>query len=175
MELYTAIKDRRSIRRYKSLPVEEEKLERILESARIAPSAGNRQPWHFIIIKDNDVKKQLKEAGFYISQRETEWLYNAPVIIGIFGEASKSWVRKDGKDYRDVDTSIAFEHLVLAATAEGLGTCWIGAFDPDAAKSILGIPDGIEPIAFTPLGYPDEFPSARPRKDFIEIIHLNKW
>jgi nitroreductase len=127
------------------------------------------------VIKDEEIKKQLKEAQVYISPKGTDWFYSAPVIICACGESSKSWIRKDGKDYRDVDVAIAFEHLILAATAEGLGTCWIGAFDPAAAKKVLKIPEGIEPIAFTPLGYPDESPSDRGRKSINEIIHWNKW
>jgi nitroreductase len=175
MDIYKIISTRRSIRKYKSALVEEEKLNRILEAARIAPSAGNRQPWHFIVIKDGEVKKQLKEAEVYLSPKERDWFYTAPVIICVCGESSKSWIRKDGKDYRDVDVAISFDHLILAATAEGLGSCWIGAFDPIAAKKVLGIPEGIEPVAFTPLGYPDEAPLAKERKSIDEIIRWNKW
>lgn len=169
MDLYEVISTRRSIRKYKSDPVEEEKLNRILEAVRIAPSAGNRQPWHFIVIKDEETKRRLKEAY------DKEWFYNAPVIIFAGGEPSISWTRKDGRDYKDVDVAIAFDHLVLAATAEGLGTCWIGAFEPKAVREILGIPEGIEPIALTPLGYPDEAPEARERKPFNQIVRFNKW
>lgn len=169
MDIYEAIATRRSIRKYKSDPVEEEKLNRILESARIAPSAGNRQPWHFIVVTDEQTKLRLKEAY------DKEWFYEAPVIIFAGGEPSVSWTRKDGRDYKDVDVAIAFDHLVLAATAEGLGTCWIGAFDPTAAREILALPAGIEPIAFTPLGYPDEAPEARERKPLDQIVRYNKW
>jgi nitroreductase len=176
MDFYKVISTRRSIRKYKPIPVEEEKLNRILEAARIAPSAGNRQPWHFIVIKDEEIKNRLKEAKvYYHENRNWEWFYSAPVIICVCGEPSKSWVRKDGRDYRDVDVAITFDHLILAATVEGLGTCWIGAFDPIAAKKVLGIPEGIEPIAFTPLGYPDEAPPPKERKSINEIIRWNKW
>lgn len=175
MDIYKIISARHSIRKYKSIPVEEEKLNRVLEAARIAPSAGNRQPWHFIVIKDEEVKKQLKEAQVYVSPKGGDWFYSAPVIICACGESSKSWKRKDAKDYRDVDVAIAFDHLILAATAEGLGTCWIGAFDPVPAKKVLGIPEGIEPIVFTPLGYPDDSPQDRGRKSKSEIIHQNRW
>lgn len=176
MDFYEAVSIRRSIRKYKSIPVEEDKLNRILEAARIAPSAGNRQPWYFIVIKDEEVKNQLKEAkAYYHENRQWEWFYTAPIIICACGESSKSWIRKDGKDFRDVDVAIAFEHLVLAATAEGLGTCWIGAFEPEAVKKVLGIPNGIEPIVLTPLGYSDESPQVRERKSINEIIHWNGW
>lgn len=175
MDFYKVISTRRSIRKYKPVPVEEEKLNRILEAARIAPSACNRQPWHFIVIKDTGAKNNLKKAQVYLSPNERDWFYTAPVIICACGESSNSWIRKDGKDYRDIDVAIAFEHLILAATVEGLGACWIGAFDPVPAKKVLGIPEGIEPIAFTPLGYPDESPQDRGRKSINEIIHREKW
>jgi nitroreductase len=176
MELYDVFSARHSIRRYKSVPVEEEKLNRILNAARIAPSACNRQPWHFVVINDETTKNRLKESKTYYRENGGwEWLYSAPIIICAFGEAPKSWVRSDGKNYRDVDVAIAFENLVLAATAEGLGTCWVAAFESKALKEALGIPDGIEPIALTPLGYPDEAPADRGRKSIDEIVHWNKW
>lgn len=169
MDLYKTIAARRSIRKYKAEPVAEEKLARILEAARIAPSAGNRQPWHFIVITDPEVKRRLKEAY------DREWFHTAPVIICACGEPSVSWTRKDGRDYKDVDVAISFDHLVLAATAEGLGTCWIGAFEPGVVREVLGIPEGIEPIVLTPLGYPDEAPEARERKTFEQFVYRDKW
>jgi nitroreductase len=176
MELYNVLSSRHSIRKYKSIPVEVEKLNRILEAARTSPSASNRQPWHFVVISDEATKNKLKEAKVYYREGgRWEWFYSAPIIICAFGEASKSWIRSDGRDYRDVDVAIAFENLVLAATAEGLGTCWVGAFESKALKEVLGVPDGIEPIVLTPLGYPDEAPADRGRKSIDEIIHWNKW
>lgn len=168
-DFYALVGARRSIRKYKQDPVEEEKVTRILEAAQIAPSAGNRQPWYFIVIRDETIKSRLKEVY------DQEWFYTAPVIICACGAASISWIRKDGKDYRDVDVAIAFEHLVLAATAEGLGTCWIGAFEPEGVKRILGIPEGVEPVALTPLGYPDEAPAAKPRKSAKETVRWEHW
>lgn len=169
MDFYEVITRRRSIRKYKNIPVEEEKLKRISDAARIAPSASNRQPFHLIVIKDEALKRRLKEVY------SREWFYTAPVIICACVEPAQSWVRRDGKNYCDVDVAIAFDHLVLAATAEGLGTCWVGAFDPTIVKKILGIPEGVEPILMTPLGYPDESPPARSRKPFNEIVRWDKW
>jgi len=169
MDFYEVLRTRRSIRKYKRAPVEEEKLERILEAVRIAPSAANFQPWHFIVVKDESVKHALKEAY------GREWFTAAPVIVCACGEPAKAWVRRDGKSYVDVDVSIAFEHLILAAAAEGLGTCWIGAFDPAAVRKALGLPEGIEPIAMTPLGYPDEAPRPFSRKSRDEIVRQDKW
>ena len=169
MEFYEVLKKRRSIRKYKKAPVEQDKIDRILEAVRIAPSAKNSQPWHFIVIRDEKVKLTLKEAY------DKEWFYSAPVIVCACGEPAKAWVRRDGKSYLDVDVAIAFEHLVLAAAAEGLGTCWIGAFDPAVVRRVLGLPDGIEPIAMTPIGYPDETPRPLSRKSTAEIVRRDRW
>jgi nitroreductase len=169
VDFYRVITERRSVRKYSPVSVEEEKLNRILEAARIAPSAANRQPWHFIVVRDENKRKALKAAY------DREWFYGAPAIICACGEPSKNWVRSDGKNYNDVDIAIAMDHLILAATAEGLGTCWIGAFAPAAVKKILELPNGIEPVAMTPLGYPGDAPGAKNRKSLPEIIHLNKW
>lgn len=169
MEFYEVLKKRRSIRKYKTLPVEQDKLDRILGAARIAPSAKNLQPWHFIVIKDEGIKLRLKEAY------GQDWFVNAPVIVCVCGEPAKAWIRRDGKSYLDVDIAITFEHLILAAAAEELGTCWIGAFDPAAVKRVLGLPGGIEPIAMTPLGYPDEAPRPFLRKSMAEIVRKDTW
>lgn len=169
MEFYEVLANRRSIRKYKSDPVEEDKINRILEAARIAPSAANRQPWHFLVIKDAAVKSRLKEAY------GPEWFHTAPVVVCVCGEPDKAWVRGDGKNYVDVDVAIAFEHLVLAAAAEGLGTCWIGAFQDRKLKEILGLPKGIEPVAMTPLGYPDENPRPFSRKPIFAIVRQDRW
>ena len=166
---YELIASRRSIRKYRPEPVEREKLLRILDAARIAPSAGNRQPWHYVVVTDEQVKRRLREAY------DQEWFYTAPVIVCACGQPSRSAVRKDGRDYRDVDVAISFDHLVLAATAEGLGTCWVGAFEPAVVREVLQIPDGIEPIVMTPLGYPDESPKARERKPLEQLLHRDTW
>ena len=169
LSLYEIIAARRSIRKYRSDPVEEEKLIRVLQAARIAPSAGNRQPWQYIVVTDDAVKRRLKAAY------DREWFFTAPVIVCACGEPSRSWTRKDGRDYKDVDVAISFDHLVLAATAEGLGTCWIGAFDPAIVREVLEIPAGIEPIVLTPLGYPDESPPPRDRKTLKELVHRDRF
>ena len=169
MEFYEVLNKRRSIRKYKSAAVEQDKLDRILDAARIAPSAKNLQPWHFIVIRDESVKLALKDAY------DKEWFYSAPVIVCVCGEPAKAWVRRDGRSYLDVDVANAFEHLILAAAAEGLGTCWIGAFDSLAVRRTLGLPVGIEPVAMTPIGYPDETPPPPSRKAMGEIIRRDRW
>jgi nitroreductase len=169
MDFYQVLKIRRSIRKYKSTPVEPDKLDRILEAVRIAPSAANCQPWHFIVITDAAVRRSLAKAY------PRDWFAAAPVVICACAEPEEAWVRMDKKNYADVDVTIAFEHLVLAAAAEGLATCWIAAFDPAELRKALGLPNGIEPLAITPVGYPDEAPRAFVRKPLSEIVHRERW
>ncbi|GAH17561.1 unnamed protein product, partial [marine sediment metagenome] len=107
---------------------------RILEVARIAPSATNAQPWRFIVVRKKQVREKLKAAY------SRPWFWTAPVVICACGITSEAWRRSDGKSYLDVDVAIAMDHLILAATAEGLGTCWIGAFEPFEIKRILNLP-----------------------------------
>lgn len=97
------------------------------------------------------------------------------MILCACGHPSRSWIRKDGRDYKDVDVAISFDHLVLAATAEGLGTCWIGAFDPAVVREVLRIPEGIEPLLLTPLGYAAEAPEASERKPLSQFLHRDVW
>jgi len=163
MDFYEVIKTRRSVRAYKNDPVEEDKLERVLEAARLAPTAANRQPLRLFVIRDARTRAKLLEA--YSQQ----WFVDAPVIICACGRPSEAWTRVDGKCYADVDVTIAMDHLILAATAEGLGTCWIGAFNPAKLREVLDLPEELEPVAMTPLGYPAQEPAARPRKPLDEI------
>ena len=169
MEFYEVLRARRSIRKFKKAPVEQDKIDRMLEAVRLAPSAKNIQPWHFLVIRDEAVKRALGEAY------PREWFAQAPVLICACGEPAKAWVRRDGKSYLDVDVGIAFEHLVLAAAAEGLATCWIGAFDAAKVKQALGLPEGVEPIAMTPLGYADEEPRPFERRTIADFVRLDKW
>ncbi len=171
MEFFEVLYKRKSIRSYKKDPVSEEKLKKVLDAARVAPSACNKQPWHFIVIREEKIRKELQEAY------SKEWFYSAPVIVCACGEVSKNWVRKyDNKNYNDVDVTIAMDHLILAATAEGLGTCWIAAFNPEVVRKVLNLPQGIEPVALTPLGYPEEtFGGKTDRKTLSDIIHWEKW
>lgn len=164
MDFYEVIRTRRSIRAYKRNSVEEDKLQRILNAANLAPSAANRQPIHFIIVKDDKTKQRLKDAY------KQQWFFTAPIIICACSIPDKAWKRNDGKEYVDVDVAIAMDHLILAASAEGLGTCWIAAFKPKVVKEALNIPDNIEPVALTPLGYPEVIPEPTYRKPLSEIV-----
>ena len=164
MDLYEAITTRRSVRAYAADPVEDDKLLRVLEAARLAPSAANRQPIRIHVVRDAAVRQALREA---YSQ---DWFVSAPVIICVSSRPSAAWHRSDGKCYADVDAAIAMDHLTLAARAEGLGTCWIGAFKPDALRAALALPDDLEPVAMTPLGYAADQPEPTPRKPLDEMV-----
>ncbi len=156
------VRKRRSIRRYRADPVPEKVLNQIVEAARLAPSAGHRQPWHFILVKDVEIKKQLGVPY---------WVADAPVIIvGCVDTETRS------PPLCYVDLAIAFEHMVLAAANFGLGTCWIGRLARDEPiKTILGIPEHVRVVAVTPIGFPDETPSPKTRKALTDIIHYDKY
>lgn len=168
--MYEVIRVRRSIRKYKAKRIEEDKLFRVLEAGRLSPSAANKQPWHIIIITDPEIREKMKEAY------SRSWFYEAPAILVVCVEPNIAWVREDGETYWKVDGAIAMQSMILQATEEGLGTCWIGAFHEAAVKKILGIPPHIRIVAMTPLGYPDEVKGrVTKRKEMNEIIHNNKW
>lgn len=156
---------RYSVRDYKNIPVERDKLLQVLEAGRIAPSAVNYQPWHFIVITDEGMKSKVAEAY------PREWIKKAPAIIIACGDHSKSWKRRDGKDFCDVDVAIALDHISLAATDLGLGTCWVCAFDAQKCHDILNLPENIEVIALMPIGYAEEVKMPdRKRKSIEEIV-----
>ena len=169
MEFSELIARRYSVRAYQSKPVEDEKLKKVLEAANLAPTAANRQPFKLIVIHTKGREAELKQIY------HRDWFIAAPIIICVCAVPSEAWSRMDGKNYADVDATIAMDHLILAAAELGLGTCWVAAFDPVAARKILNLPDDIEPIAFTPLGYPADEPRAKKRKDLTEIVRDEKW
>ncbi len=169
MEFAELIKKRYSVRAYKADAVEEDKLQQVLEAARLAPTAANRQPFRIVVIHTAGREAELRNIY------HREWFAQAPLLLCICGVPAQAWRRSDGKNYTDVDVSIAMDHLVLAAADLGLGTCWVAAFDPAAARQVLGLPDGVEPIAFTPLGYPADQLRPKERKALSELVHYEKW
>jgi nitroreductase len=170
LEFNKLIEARYSVRAYKSDPVSDEVLQQVLEAARLAPTACNRQPYCLIVLHTEGRQEELRRLY------PREWFVQPPLIVGICVQTSEAWVRSsDGKCYADVDAAIAMDHLILAAASLGLGTCWIAAFDPTAAREILGLPDGVEPIAFTPLGYPADTPGAKKRKRIEEMVRYEHW
>ncbi len=204
MDVSEAIKKRRSIRKFKPDPIPEEKIRLLLESARLAPSGTNTQPWRFIVIKDNDTKKKLQKAAH--NQRH---INRAPVIIvccadlkafkefpervdeliesGALPERTREVFipyLKKGMDTVTKDAlmiaaaanvAIAVEHIVLQAVEIGLGTCWVRWYEDDKVKEILDIPDHIEVMALLPVGIPDEDPAPRPRLNLDEIVYKEKY
>ena len=173
MDLFQAISDRRSIRKYQERAVEVEKLRMVLDAARLAPSWKNRQCWRFLVIADAAKKARIVEA-FPEDNPGRKALLQAPLVIVVCAAPEESGV-ENGIDYYIADTAIAFEHLCLAAQALGLGTCWMGLFDETVLKAAAGVPAEFRVVGVTPLGYPDQEPKARPRKDLHEIAYLEEW
>jgi nitroreductase len=169
MDVFTAISQRSSVRAYKSTDVEEDKLRKILEAARLSPSASNRQDWKFIIVKNKETKKKLAKAAFGQS-----FIGGAPIVIVACGTESKA-IMGCGQPTHTVDVSIACAYMILQAYELGLGTCWIGAFKEDEAKKILNIPEQVRVVAMTPLGYPNQLPSQKSRKSLHQIVCFDKY
>jgi len=164
MEVLEAIEERRSVREYKPSSIPKEHLKKILEAARLAPSAGNRQPWRFIIVRKPEQKEHLAN----IAQNQM-FLADAGVIIVALAdaEASPKWFKQD--------VMIAIEHMVLASTSFGYGTCWIGAFKEEQVKQLLGIPERISIVALLPIGIPNEKPRPKPRRNSEEIFFEERY
>ncbi|HEX74291.1 MAG TPA: nitroreductase [Dehalococcoidia bacterium] len=169
MNFIEIAKKRYSVRVYKPQPIEDEKLQQVLEAARLAPTAANRQPFKFIVIHTKGRGEELMRIY------SAPWFVQAPIVICACGIPSQSWTRRDGKNYYEVDVTIAMDHLILAAADLGLGTCWVGAFNSDAARQVLGLPDEVEPIVLTPLGYPDAQAGYKSRKSLDDLVHYEHW
>ena len=169
MNFHELIKKRYSVRAYKTDPVEDEKLLQVLDAARLAPTAANRQPLQFIVIHTAGREAELKRIY------GKDWFSQAPVVVCACSLPSQAWSRMDNKNYNQVDAAIAMDHLILAAADLGLGTCWIAAFDPTVAREILQLPEGVEPIAFTPLGSPADQPKEKKRKTLSELVRYERW
>jgi nitroreductase len=164
MKFQELIEQRYSVRAYKPDDVPSNIIDKILEAARLAPTAANRQSFRLFVIKTSGFKDELRKIY------QKEWFVQAPYVIGICGIQEGNWVRRDGRNYADVDSAIVMDHVILSATDLGLGTCWVGAFDPDAARKFLNLPQGMEPIAFTPIGYPADNPGIKKRKPIDELV-----
>ena len=204
MNVSEAIRKRRSIRKFKPDPIPEEKIRLLLESARLAPSGTNTQPWRFIVVKDDDTKRELQEAAH--NQRHIK---SAPVIIvccadlkafkefpervdeliesGALPERTREvfipylskgmdTVTKDALMIAAAaNVAIAVEHIVLQAVEIGLGTCWVRWYEDNKIKEILDIPKHVEVMALLPVGVPDEEPSQRPRQELNKIVYSETY
>jgi len=169
MEFPDLIQKRYSVRKYRPDPIPDAILNRVLEAAQAAPSAANRQPVQFIVIPTRGREADLERIYPRL------WFREGPLVICACAVPAEAWTRRDGRNYAWVDATIAMDHLVLAATHEGLGTCWVAAFDPDAAREVPGLPEGTESVAFTPLGYPADRPGGKSRKPINELVRHDHW
>jgi nitroreductase len=164
--------ERRSIRKFEDKPVEEEKLQAVLEAARLAPSWANRQCWSFVVVKDPAIRQALSDK--LEGNPCQKGVAQAPVLIAACADPELSG-QMGGQNYYLVDIGIGLEHMVLEAWNQGLGTCWVGAFNEEALKPLLGIPDNIRLVAMTPLGYAVRVPDERGRKPQEEIIFYDQY
>lgn len=170
MDVYDSIRIRKSVRSYLDRPVEKEKLDRVLNAARLAPSASNRQEWRFVVVSDPEKRRRLAEEA--AGQR---FIAEAPIVIAACAETDGK-IMRCGQACYPIDVAIAIDHLTLAAVAEGLGTCWIGSFDPDTVRQILGIPEEIVVVELLPLGYPKDPESiAKSRLPVETVVRYEKW
>jgi nitroreductase len=170
MDFQELIRARYSCRAYRSDPVAEDQLAQVLEAARLAPTADNRQPFRLMVVHTAGREQELRRVY------DKDWFVQAPLVIAACGVPAENWVRKqDGKNYNDVDVAIVMDHLILAAADLGLGTCWIAAFDPAAARKLLELPAGAEPVAFTPLGHPADAPRQKTRKKPDELVRYERY
>ncbi len=169
MNFYELIKGRESIRKYDpEIPVEKEKLERILNAGRLAPSAANRQPWKFLLVSSPEILNKVRNCY------ERNWLKYAPHILVVVGNRNEAWVRKyDGYNSLETDLTIAMDHIILAAESEGVATCWIAAFDPEKLRTAINLNENEQVFAITPLGYPKadfKKKGIKDRKSFDEVV-----
>jgi len=170
MNFQELIRNRYSVRAYKPDPVEEDKLGRVLEAARLAPTAANRQAFRIIVLPTKGREAELRRVY------GRDWFTQAPLVLAVCAVPAEGWVRKaDGWNAAEVDATIAVTHLILAAAEEGLGTCWIAAFDPGAAREMLGLPADVIPSAFTPLGYPADSPVPKKRRPLADLVRKDRW
>ncbi len=164
MEVFEAIKIRRSVRSYKAEAVPEGKLKKVLEAARLAPSAHNEQEWKFVVVRDAQKRKELAEAAL-----NQNFIAEAPIVI-VAVALNPDHIMSSGVPAFAVDLAIAVDHMTLKATEEGLGTCWIGAFSQEKVKKVLEIPERYKVVVLLPLGFPADTPEPKSRKNIEEIV-----
>jgi len=179
MEVLEAIKTRRSIRKYKTTPVDDKTLELILEAAHWAPSWGNTQCWRLIVVSDDDIKNRLADT-LNATNPAMDAIKQAPLLIVACAELGKSGYKEgelvtDKGDWFMFDVALAMQNLVLTAHSLGLGTVHTGRFDAKKAADILEVPQGYCVVEMTPLGYPDQVRDPRPRKELSEIVFYNRF
>ena len=170
MDVYEAITTRKSVRTFQDKDVAEDVISRLLEAARLAPSAGNRQEWRFVVVRDAATRKRLAQAA-----NGQRFVGEAPVVLACCAETD-GHVMSCGQACYPIDVAIAIDHLTLCAVAEGLGTCWIGAFNEAQVKDILEIPHEIRVVELLPIGYPeDPLPAEKKRLPLSDIVKYERW
>jgi nitroreductase len=170
MEYSQLITAHYSVRAYLPKPVEDDKLQAVLEAARLAPTAANRQPFQLIVM--HTAGREAEIGTIY----PRPWFVQAPLVIAVCAISSQAWVRaSDRFNARLIDAAIVADHLILAAANLGLGTCWIAAFNVLAARTVLQLPEEVEPVIFTPLGYPADQPGPKTRKPLSELVRWEHW
>jgi nitroreductase len=169
MDFAKLIVERYSVRSYRSDPIPDQVLAKILEAGRLAPTAANRQAFRILVIHTAGREEALKRIY------PRDWFVQAPIVIAVCALTDLCWVRADGKSYCDVDAAIVMDHLILAAADQGLGSCWLGAFDAGAAREVLGLPKSVEPVALTPLGYAADRPGEKVRRPLDDLVRFEKW
>lgn len=174
MDIYKTLQDRRSVRKYMSDPIPDEKLKRILDAARLAPSWSNQQCWRFIVVRDREQKEKLAASVPENNPARKAVEQTAPAVIVLCADPEASG-KQDGKDYYLLDSGLAMQQLMLAAHAERLGTCWVAWFDESKAREACEVPEEFRVVALTPLGYPEKEPSPKPRKDLKDIVYGEKF
>ncbi len=167
MDFLELVKKRYSVRAYKSAPIEDEKLKYILEAARIAPTGSNQQAFQLVVLHTKGREEELRRIY------DKDWFAQAPVVICACATTGQGQSYNEGRSYRNV--AIVMDHLILAATDLGLGTCWVGAFNPDAAREILGLPEDVKPIVFATVGYSDGEAGPKVRKSIDELVRYEHW
>jgi len=173
MELFEAIRGRRSIRSYRPDRIPEQDLRRILEAAICAPSAGNLQSWEFVVVREHDTKAALAEAAY-----GQDFITEAPIVIVVCANMARSARRyrdRGASLYSVQDTAAAIQNMLLASCALGYGSCWIGAFDEAKAARIIHAPSEVRPVAIIPIGLPAESPDTPSRMDLEKVLHLEKF
>lgn len=166
MDFSDLVLKRYSVRQYSDAPVEKKKLDLILKAFQFAPTACNKQPFKLFVYKTKGREKDFFQIY------DDEWFSSAPLVLLVCVDESRAWSRMDNKNYAFVDAAIAFDHLILQATELGLGTCWVAAFDPQKAKELLRLPNNLEPVVFSPLGYPADKIGKKSRKSLNELVEF---
>lgn len=164
MDFHELAARRYSVRAYAPEPVAESDLAKVLEAARLAPTACNKQPFRLLVLSTGGRQVELQRVY------NKPWFVQAPLVIGVCAVPAEGWVRRDGKNHAEIDAAIVMDHIVMQAADLGLGTCWVCNFDPAAAREVLHLPEGVEPLAFTPLGRPADGARVKVRKDLKDLV-----